>query len=84
MVTKVDLVLFLIEKAVPQTHGLLPLGGDHVTQFGYLTVGAIVINDIIEQLNRSIAYITSAISGNNVIQDDEPYQLPPTNPPQPP
>lgn len=61
LITKVDFFLFALEKTVPGLHGLLPLGGDHVAQFGYLSIAICVIEDAKEPCVHAIQEIRSHI-----------------------
>ena len=42
-----ELLLVAVEKLVPSTHGVLPLGGDHGMQIGMLLVMTVGLSEII-------------------------------------
>lgn len=63
LITKVDFLLFALEKTVPGLHGLLPLGGDHVAQFGYLSIAICVIEDAKEPCVHVIQEVRNRITG---------------------
>lgn len=60
LVAKIDLALFFLEKTVPPLHGILPLGGDHVSQFGILSMAATVLDDAAHSARDFIAMKTAA------------------------
>lgn len=57
-VAKLDLMLLFVEKAMLGSNGILPLGGDHVMQIGILSMGAFVIQDLLDGLARCMTLVS--------------------------